>query len=251
MVAWGALASGLGSLLSFGGGLMGAHASREAAEMQFQHQKALQESAQSWMEKMSNTAHQREMADLQAAGINPILTATGGNGAVTPASSTGSASMSDEGMIKANMAIEGFKNALAAKQTNSNIELQKAQAKQAEASAREASTHASLNETASTLNIINSALKNIEVDYAERKQLLTLRKMELDNLNTHVSTNLMREEILNQTYKRDLMYAQAREHEANNRYQDRRSGGYGTWEAYDKMWKAFGKEHNIPTYQSF
>lgn len=47
--------------------------------MQFSAQEA--QKNRDWQEYMSNTAHQREIADLKAAGLNPILSAMGGNGA--------------------------------------------------------------------------------------------------------------------------------------------------------------------------
>lgn len=43
-----------------------------------------------WQAMMSNTAHQREIRDLKAAGLNPVLSAMGGNGAAVTSGATAS-----------------------------------------------------------------------------------------------------------------------------------------------------------------
>ena len=68
---------GLGLALGALGTVVGSGISSAVAKRSADKQMGFQE-------RMSGTAHQREVADLRAAGLNPILSATGGPGAATP-----------------------------------------------------------------------------------------------------------------------------------------------------------------------
>lgn len=109
------------------GGAFSARSARKAQESANRTNIQLSREQMAFQERMSNTAHQRQVADLKAAGLNPILSANKGASSPVGAMATVESTEKDSAKIKARSIEQAVSSAIDAYRTNEQSKLMREQ----------------------------------------------------------------------------------------------------------------------------
>lgn len=183
-------------------------------------------------EYMANSAHQREVADLRSAGLNPVLSATGGSGAATTStpviqSNSASASVSARQQAKAQQLQAGL-------QVFGDLIQAQLKDKELNIASKNADTNLMNAVSQSKQTDSNTALQNSQIaNYVyQNRNLSSQEKLNLaksQEANAHI--NFMNLQGNSLAYQNSLNSALAKQADSNTRLNDVNSwqiGRYGT-----------------------
>lgn len=192
------IAAVIGGVATMGASALASRSAASSAEAANRTNVNLNRENRDWQERMANTQHQREMADLRAAGLNPILSGTGGAGAAVPSSSAAQV-MAEPGLDFGDpigKAASAYQAARADRLLDQQEKLLKEQVSQAEAQASSADSDAKIKQIEVGREAIRQQfelgqlkgddldlplVKRLEAEYGQPGASLQLSGQELEN----------------------------------------------------------------------
>jgi hypothetical protein len=189
-------AAAAGAAAQVGGSILGSNAQSKANDQNV----GLSKEQMEWQALMSNTAHQREVRDLRLAGLNPILSATGGSGASTPSGSVGKVEAVDIGS-SAKAAADAYAQFSAMSAQNQNT--------MADTALKAQQTQLSRTQEASTAKQVEAQ----SIDNSVRAQKLA---GEMRNTNADAASKEQANQLARSTFKSTVDRAQSESTKSSN-----------------------------------
>lgn len=143
-----------------------------------------------FQERMSSTAHQREVLDLKNAGLHPALSAMRGSGASTPGGAVADTPDFGESVSR------GVATALAVKQVRAQIALTESQADQAAAAAQLSRTQAADISTTGASGRYRELASRADISEAEASVIVERLRAEISQLHSAAAQSAANAELL-------------------------------------------------------